>query len=300
MGGIFAPYVAPLAKDVDVSGLTAIVTGATSGIGLALCIQLLERNIGTLILAVRNTSKGEDLKSQLLSSVESATNSSSKAKPPRIEVFRLEGEDYESINAFADEFISKFERLDILFANAGIGSIKKEVVAKTGHEKNMQVNYYANFLLILRLFPLLEATSTKTGNPSRVTITGSRMHRVSTVRKTAPPAGVSLLQHFNDLEAGPSARYGNSKMAVLLFVKEMGERLDSKKVILNEFCPGSVKTGMVNVLPAPVLFLYKNLYYNYITKSPEEGAWIAMRAGVVFGEESHGKLIVDDVIEDYK
>ena len=64
--GVFQAKVTPLPTGIDLTGKTAIITGASSGLGLEAARQLLVLNISTVVLAVRNVSKGEKCKKELL------------------------------------------------------------------------------------------------------------------------------------------------------------------------------------------------------------------------------------------
>lgn len=161
---LFQPQVTPLPPGIDLSGQTAVVTGATSGIGLEISRQLLTLKVSTLILAVRNVTKGEKVKESFLSD---PTIQSLKANPT-IKVMKLDTENYDSPRQFATAFRNEFQDLHIVMLNAGISTFNKEF-ASTGHEKIMQVNYLSNVFLTLELLPILEATASRIGKPTRLT-----------------------------------------------------------------------------------------------------------------------------------
>ncbi|KAM0324728.1 hypothetical protein ACHAPQ_008256, partial [Fusarium lateritium] len=121
------PNVEPLPAGIDLTNKTAIVTGATSGIGLELSRQLLALNLSTLILAVRNVPKGEQVRQDLLAENPNAV----------VEVMKLDTEDYNSTRAFAKAFKSSHGKLHLLMLNAGISDIQFSL-APSGHEKNFQ------------------------------------------------------------------------------------------------------------------------------------------------------------------
>lgn len=292
--GLFQPAVPPLREGIDLTGKVAVVTGATAGIGLEISRQLLERKISTLVLAVRNVSKGEAVKATLIKEPAIASTNPGAS----IKVMQLDTEDYASVKAFVAEFNKAFTQLHILMLNAGIGSPWREF-ARTGHERNVQINYLSNVLLTLGLAPVLEATATKTGAPGRITLTGSRMYALTSLDKRAPlQPGETVLGHFDSPgRALNLSGYMDSKFLWMLFQMEMAQQCTSDRVIVNNFCPGMIDTGMTDVLPmyfrVPVV-LVKAIRARTVDKA----GWIALNAAVVTGAETHGKFLADMNIEE--
>ncbi|KAH8736345.1 hypothetical protein BGZ61DRAFT_490035 [Ilyonectria robusta] len=283
------PPVPPLPSGIDLSGKTAVVTGATAGIGLEISLQLLKFGVSNLILAVRNVSKGETVRQSLISDpAVGSTNPNATIK-----VMKLDTENYPSVQDFASSFKAQFTDLHLLMLNAGIGTLGREF-ASNGHEKNIQVNYLSNVLLTLALLPTLEDTASRTGRPTRVTWTGSRAHKqTSLIAKLPLTKDEGLLKHFDEAEGIPTfARYGDSKLLCVLFQMELAKHYTANKVIINNFCPGMVNTGMSDVLPV-YLRIPMNMVKAIRARSPERAGWIALNAGVVVGSESHGRFLED-------
>ena len=184
----FQPKVTPLPKGINLDGQTIIITGASSGMGLETTRQVLAMKASTVILAVRNTTKGEDCKASLLAD---------PAVKATLKVMKLDVDDYTSVKSFAKAVIAQVPVVDHLLLNAGIGILKFEQSA-SGHERTMQVNYLSNVLLLLELLPHLEASAAKIGRPSRVTWVGSRMHESSTLadKSMAVKAGETVMGHM--------------------------------------------------------------------------------------------------------
>ncbi|KAI0532634.1 hypothetical protein GGR58DRAFT_522647 [Xylaria digitata] len=273
----------PLAPSLDLSGKTVVVTGVTSGIGLEISHQLLGRKVSNLIMAVRNLSKGEMVRQALLS------ESAIKAANPNviIKVMQLDMESFVSVQRFASAFKAEFQDLHLLLANAGIGTVAKEL-ASSGHEKNIQVNYLSNVLLTLALLPTLETTAEKTGKPTRVTWTCSRMLEYSR----------EVLKHFDAVDGLPTlTRYADSRLLCVLFQLELAKHYNPDKVIINSFCPGHVNTSMGDDLPIYLRILASAV--KAIRARPvHKAGWIALNAGLVAGPETHGKLLEDMVVEE--
>ncbi|WKT45512.1 Short-chain dehydrogenase/reductase SDR [Fusarium oxysporum f. sp. vasinfectum] len=275
---LIQPKVEPLPPGIDLTNKIAIVTGATAGIGLELSRQLLNLNLSTLILAVRNISKGEEVRKTL-----SAINPKAV-----VQVMKLDTTDYASVKAFAETFKSKHGKLHLLMLNAGISDIKFEL-APTGHEKNFQVNYLSNVLLTLLLLPTLEQTAELEGAPTRITWTGIKFP------SREMKAYLNTLTHRVSFPL--STRYGDTKLLVLLFQHELADRYPPKKVIINHFCPGMVDTSITDILPVyirlPALLL-KALR----ARSVDKAGWIGLHAAIVVGDETHGQLLGDKKVAD--
>ncbi|KAM6509672.1 hypothetical protein FALCPG4_017318 [Fusarium falciforme] len=135
-------------------------------------------------------------------------------------------------------------------ANAGIGTLHKEL-ASSGHERNMQVNYLTNVGLTLALLPILEATATRTGKPTRVTWTGSRQNTLTPLAGKIPLGkNKRILKHIDTYDGIDTlGRYADSEVLCVLFQLELAKHYSPDKVIINSFCPGLVDTGVTDVLP---------------------------------------------------
>ncbi|KAF4337292.1 short-chain dehydrogenase reductase SDR [Fusarium beomiforme] len=285
---LIQPKVEPLPPGIDLTNKTAIVTGATAGIGLELCCQLLSLNLSTLILAVRNESKGEEVRKSLCTINPKAI----------VQVMKLDTADYTSVKAFAEMFKSKHEKLHLLMPNAGISDLNFELTP-TGHEKNLQVNYLSNVLLTLLLLPILEHTAELEGSPTRITWTGSRMHLRTSLASNVPlKKNEGIFEHFDTPGVIPSLqRYGDTKLLVLLFQHELARRYPPQKVIVNSFCPGMVHSSMTDILPFYIR-LPALLVKAARARSVDKAGWIGLHAALVVGAETHGQLLVDKEVAE--
>ncbi|KAL3595703.1 hypothetical protein FPOAC2_10058 [Fusarium poae] len=288
------PPVQPLPPDLDVSGLSIIVTGASSGLGLEFSRQYLIRGASTLILAVRDIAKGEQTK-LLLKSDPQVLNSNRQAD---IRVMLFDAASYRSIKSFLDTANHELKQLHILMLNAGDNGFN---YAQTidGHERTIQVNHLANAALIFGFLPLLEQTTKQSGKQTRISVTGSRMSIATPLCKDpAQGTAQNVLQYLDDRRHFQGlTRYGDSQLLILLFIHRLGKLYDSDTVIINNFCPGMVNTSMTKSLPwyirAPAATM-RNLRG---VRKVEQGGWIGLNAAVVAGPESHGQLISDTQLE---
>lgn len=283
------PKVDPLPLGINLHGKTAVITGATAGIGLETARQLLQLNLSRLILAVRNVSKGKTCKQGL-----QQYNQNSE-----IIVLELDMDNYKSVQGFAKTLQQEVSSVDILLLNAGIGLLKLEQ-SPSGHEKVTQVNYYSNVLLVAKLLPYLQASAQKTGHPSRITWVGSRMYFTTSFEKQAPvKASESVLEHMDAEEFFfPYQRYNDTKLLCAMFMYSLAQRLDNSKIILNMVCPGLVNTSMTDILPL-YMRMVMGVVKAFLARPVETGGQLFVNAAVVAGPESHGGFLGDKNVIEY-
>jgi NAD(P)-dependent dehydrogenase (short-subunit alcohol dehydrogenase family) len=175
-------------------GRVAVVTGATSGLGRATA-RALGLAGAEVVLAVRDTDKGEAIAAELRAENPEGTHS----------VARLDTADLSSVQAFADSFADR--RVDILVLNAGIGGTRKRQLSVDGHELVMATNYLGHFALTARLLDPLRRASR-----ARVVTLGSIAARGGRIK----PADLDLERRWSSGRA-----YANSKLAMVMFAREL-------------------------------------------------------------------------------
>lgn len=180
-------------------GKTAIITGANSGIGLEAAKDFVQKG-ARVVMAVRSLEKGKQAR-------ESIIREQSQAE---IEVMKLDLADLESVRAFAENFTSKNDRLDLLINNAGV-MIPPHSKTKQGFELQFGSNHLGHFALTGLLLPLLKRTP-----DSRVVTVSSLAHKGSKI----------LFDNLNGDNGYKAMQfYGQSKLANLLFAQELDKRL---------------------------------------------------------------------------
>ncbi|MCQ4088641.1 oxidoreductase [Saccharibacillus sp. JS10] len=182
-------------------GKTVIITGGSGGLGLETAYGFAEKG-AQVILAVRNLEKGHQAASGLLKKFPQAS----------VEVMRLDLADLSSIQNFAAQFTAKYDSLHVLVNNAGV-MIPPYGKTKDGFELQFGSNHLGHFALTGRLLPLLMSTPHS---------------RIVTLSSIAAKSGYL---YFNNLDGrlGYSAMkfYGQSKLANLLFARELQKRLSA-------------------------------------------------------------------------
>ncbi|RYP08080.1 hypothetical protein DL764_002120 [Monosporascus ibericus] len=237
---------------VSLTGKTALVTGANTGVGLEVSRQLLDIGVSKLILAVRNESKGQD----------AATNLSQgrSLKDGTIEVWHLDLDSYDSITAFADR-AKTLNRLDITVLNAGLVLIKNELNKNTGHDETIQVNYLSTALLTVLLLPVA--------------------NNVPLLPSFDEP-GVG----------NPTGRMMVSKLLGQFFLSELARRVPASVAVINCATPGMVHNSEFNREVNRTLGgKIAKVFMRRIGYTSAVGARNVTDAAVNHGEETHGQYL---------
>jgi NAD(P)-dependent dehydrogenase (short-subunit alcohol dehydrogenase family) len=187
----------------ELSGRVALVTGATSGIGLETAAQLARGGARTL-LGCRDLERGSRARERIIARYGDAS----------VELVRVDLARLESVEDAAREIADRAGHLDVLVNNAGVMAPRPELTAE-GFELQLGTNHLGHFALTGRLLPLLLASD----GASVVTVS-SVMHR------TASGAGLSEPADFKTLPHGSRwLGYSRSKLANLLFALELDRRV---------------------------------------------------------------------------
>jgi NAD(P)-dependent dehydrogenase (short-subunit alcohol dehydrogenase family) len=221
----------------DLDGLTAVVTGANSGIGLVTAREL--ARVGAhIVLAVRDEERGKTAAASISGSTE---------------VLRLDLADLASVRAFAAEWHGD---LDILINNAGVMAIPERRTVD-GFEMQLGTNHLGHFALTNLLLPY---------------VTG----RVVTVSSNAHRMGSIVIDDLNwerrRYRAWPA--YGQSKLANLLFTLELDRRLTAagSSVLALAAHPGYAATNLQSHTGNPISTVMMAIANRVVAQSDAQGA----------------------------
>jgi NAD(P)-dependent dehydrogenase (short-subunit alcohol dehydrogenase family) len=207
-------------EGIDLSGKLVLITGGSSGLGQETA-RALAAHGAHVVLTARNVPKGEGVAAAIR---ESTGNQ-------KVEVMDVELGAMASIRSFAERFLARHPRVDVLIDNAGVMACPFEKTSD-GFEMQFGSNHLGHFLLTCLLAPALMR-----GAPSRIVSLSSRGHRISPVV-------------FDDIqfEKRPYDKwlsYGQSKTANILFAVGLEKRLGSRGVHANALHPGAIMTELM-------------------------------------------------------
>ncbi|XP_042864045.1 retinol dehydrogenase 13-like [Penaeus japonicus] len=201
-------------------GKTAIITGASAGIGKETARDLAGRG-ARVILACRNTEKAQKVANEIIA----VTGNQ------QVLVRHVDTSNMSSVRKFAYGILSSENNLHILINNAGIPGYTTRKLTSEGLEMAMATNHFGHFLLTNLLLDLLKASA-----PSRVVNVTSNAHWMCHHLDTDDLN--YKWRHF----PGWLPSYGQSKLSNILFTLELSQRLEGTGVTTNSVHPGVVNT----------------------------------------------------------
>ena len=229
----------------QMQGQTVIVTGSNSGIGKETAKELAKRG-AKVVMIVRSAKRGEEAMREI---IEQSGNQD-------IHILIADLSVMDQVKAVSQEYISKFERLDVLINNAGAVFGERQLTPE-GYERTVALNYFAPFLLTYELLDLLKQSS-----PARIV----------NVSSGAQSLGKIDLENINlEKGYGTMKAYGTSKLMLTMHTTWLAKKLRGTDVAVNAVHPGFVNTnfGETNTgLGMRILLKISRPFQ----KSPEEGA----------------------------
>ncbi len=198
---------------------TILITGSTSGIGMA-GAELLGRLGWKVLVHARSEARGGPAMEELAKRVPGGL----------FELVTGDLSDLRQVAALAGQVQRRAPVLDVLWNNAGLMMTEPRTSAD-GFEYQWAVNHFAGFLLTSRLLPTLQAAP-----QGRILQTSSFAHHIGQV---PGPRGFFLPEDkYNGWKT-----YGDTKLANILFTRELAQRLSSTRVTVHAFHPGYVRTA---------------------------------------------------------
>ncbi|KDO51985.1 hypothetical protein CISIN_1g020927mg [Citrus sinensis] len=241
-------------QGIDGSGLTAIVTGASSGIGTETARVLALRGVH-VVMAVRNMAACREVKKAIVKEIPNA----------KVQAMELDLSSLASVRKFASEFKSSGLPLNILINNAGIMATPF-MLSKDNIELQFATNHIGHFLLTNLLLETMGKTARESSKEGRIVNVSSRRHQFSY------PEGIRF-DRIND-QSGYNrfSAYGQSKLANVLHTSELARRLkeDGVDITANSVHPGAITTNLfrnISFFSGLVGLLGK-----YVIKNVEQGA----------------------------
>jgi len=196
---------------VDMTGKTCMITGANSGIGKATAMALAEMG-ADLVLVCRDRGRGEEAKAEI-----------SKQGAGTTELLLADLSSQAQIRTVAAEFLATSQPLHVLVNNAGL-VLTERSETEDGIESTFAINHLGPFLLTELLLDRIKESA-----PARIVTVSSLAHKF---------AGID----FEDINSAKKYKgmkvYGQSKLANILFTRELARRLEGTEVTANAAHPG--------------------------------------------------------------
>ena len=268
-----------VARDVNLSGQVAVITGGDSELGMPVVTAFAEQG-ATVIIASHNLSKCTALAAKV-----------SRETGANVTGMLLDLSSFASVRSFAMRFLSTFSQLHILVNNAGMAGNPAEATVD-GFQMLFQVNYLSHFLLTELLLPALRLAGTS-DRPARVVHVASTEHRIACeaagwaegcladFRYLPPPPVVptrNVTIHYKDgQEVRPLELYGFSKFLLMEHARELSRREAPRHLQVFSLTPGWVNTSLTRSIKmdSPVAKRKCGMQAGYPCPfTPEEGAAI--------------------------
>jgi NAD(P)-dependent dehydrogenase (short-subunit alcohol dehydrogenase family) len=233
-------------------GKQVLITGATRGIGLAAAEALVARGANVAI-AGRNATALR---------IAAARVKSAGPKAGAVDTLIADLASQAAVRKLAGEVLGRYPRLDVLINNAGAMYARRQMT-EDGVELTWAVNHLAPFLLTTLLRERLQASA-----PARIVTTASAAHQGARI----PFADLNAERSYRGFE-----RYGQTKLANILFTRELARRLEGSGATATCFHPGLVATGF-NRNNGLIMDLGMTIL-RPVSRSPQKGAetlvWLA-------------------------
>lgn len=228
-------------------GKVCVVTGANAGIGLETARELARRG-ATVLMGARDQARG----AAAVADVRASTGGS-------VELLMVDLASLASVRRAAARVLDEHERLDLLINNAGL-VLGERRVTEDGFEATFAINHLGHFELTRCLLDRLKASA-----PARIINVASDAHRGS--------RGL----HFDDLACERRRYramkvYADSKLANILFTRELAARLEGTGVVAHAVHPGVVRSGFARDGDLHGLAGWVFRALGPFLLSPEEGA----------------------------
>ncbi|KAJ4806383.1 NAD(P)-binding Rossmann-fold superfamily protein [Rhynchospora pubera] len=252
-----------------ISSITAIITGATSGIG-AETARILAKRGARLILPVRSLISAEEMKARILSECSGSD----------IIILPLDLSSLASVQSFVSRFLSLGLPLNLLINNAGKFP-DRHAVSEDGIEMTFATNYLGHFLLTKLLLEKMAETAKESGIEGRIVNVSSTVHSWFT------GDGIQYLDQITHkkIPYDPTKAYSFSKLANVLHAKALSERIKEMKANITANCvnPGVVRTQLTRDregLMTDLMFFISSKFIKTIPQAAATACYVAVHPAV--------------------
>jgi NAD(P)-dependent dehydrogenase (short-subunit alcohol dehydrogenase family) len=207
-----------------------LITGGNSGIGKATALELAKMG-ATVVILCRSVEKGQVAQKDIIA----------QSGNHNVHLLVADLSSQRMVRQAADQFKEKFDKLDVLINNAAV-FLSKRSETEDGIETTFATNYLSHFLLSHLLLDSLEASG-----EGRIINVASKHN------------GIKM--NFDDLMTKNNYSFfkavGPTKLALVLFTKELAKKLEGRPITVNSLHPGIIKTNIMHQLPWALRTVFK-------------------------------------------
>lgn len=241
----------------DLTEQVMLVTGGNTGLGLE-TVRVFAEHGALVVLACRDADKGANAVSGL------------GRIAGEVQVMRLDLASLNSVRVFAETFLNRFEKLDVLVNNAGVMATPY-ALTEDGLELQQGVNHFGHFALTALLWPALIQSP-----QGRVVNVSSLTHRFADYPK-------DNLLFDGGVGYAPMRAYARSKLHNLLFTFELHRRAQTAGLSLRSIAahPGGTQTELARHMQSALAVRQAfDFYHRFISQQPDMGALPQIRAAL--------------------
>ncbi|XP_054272940.1 retinol dehydrogenase 11-like [Macrosteles quadrilineatus] len=263
---------------VRLEGKTAVITGCNTGIGKYTVLDLYLRG-ARVVMACRDVSKAETAREWVLQ------QSKDKEGAGEISVCHLDLSSLNSVRQCAQKILDEEKNIHLLINNAGVMMCPRSVT-EDGYELQFATNHLGHFLFTLILLPKIISSA-----PARIVNVASMAHILC------------RSMYFDDINMEncgfytPQKSYARSKMANILFTRELARRLKDTGVTAYSLHPGVVDTELSRHLDKTIFPGARWFFHNFggmFMKSPLQGAQTTLYCALEESLAQESGLYYDD------
>lgn len=272
-------------------GKTVVITGCNTGIG-KVTAQTLYGIGAKVIMACRDVAKAETTAAEIRQHFEQSATATAPSdtkvapadgkKPGEVVIKKLDLASFASIRACAEDINQSESHVHMLINNAGVMMVPKSKT-EDGFEMQFGTNHLGHFLFTLLLLPKIVKSA-----PAKIINLSSLAHAKGVI-------------NFDDINSDKSfssmKAYQQSKLANVLFTKELANRLEGKNVNVYAVHPGIVRTELGRYMDQTYFpgarALARVLMYWWM-KTPEQGAQTTLHCALDEGAANETGLYYSD------
>lgn len=227
---------------------TALITGGTSGVGLSIAKELVQRDYNVVLIG-RNRERGEKIIREL-----------NTKRPESTQFIALDLGHIRHVHQFSEQFMDNHERLDVLANIAGVVYPTRQET-REGLEKTFAVSYASAFVLSTQLVPVLENTP-----GSRIVNVAATPSKIFKTRIDFDD--IDFIKNYNGFKTSLVAVHAKTVLSEIL-----SEQYASKGIDVNAFNPGIIRSNIMGNMPG-FMQCMTTLFSPFMAKTSRNGVYV--------------------------